>query len=395
MSEPARPVTSATEVDLHRSPLGSIDLLRLGSTLRCLLAHRGQGNAGTWLRAALHNVRGLTEADKAAAFVWAPGREPVAYGDNVSEDALTAYIRRFAAIDMARRRAFELGAEVWSVNQLWPQEQLQRSEFYRAFVLPFQLHEAVAISIRVPVQQAEVQLDLYQRHPSAPAATIWRQNLLQVILPAVRVAVQAHFTENTPMADLGSVMDVAGQALVLFDLSGRQLRTNPVMQRALAQDPERSRVETSLRQVAAAVMAASAPDQSGQEGNRLDGRRLEIATSTAAYRLRGNLVGYNALGHPRAIMVSLNRVAFEIPASDSLRTRYGLTVRELQVASLIMHRLSNTEIARMLGISPHTARHHTENVLAKLGVRSRKALRRLVSGGGPEPASQAKLDRAT
>jgi DNA-binding CsgD family transcriptional regulator/PAS domain-containing protein len=395
MSEPARPVTSSTEFELHRTRLGSADLLRLGSTLSCLLAHRGEGNPGNWLRGLLHSVRGLIEADKAAIFVWVPGREPVGYGDNVSEVAVTAYIKRFAAIDMARRRAFELGAEVWSVSQLWPQEQLRRSEFYQAFVLPFHLHEAVAISIRVPVKQAEVQLALYQGHPSPPAAASWRQNLLQVILPAVRVAVQAHLTDKTSMADLGSVMDVSGQALALFDLSGRQVRTNPVMQRALAQDPERSRVETSLRQVAAAVVAPLAPDQSGQQGNRSDGRRLEIATSTAAYRLRGNLVGYNALGHPRAIMVSLNRVAFEIPAPDSLRTRYGLTVRELQVASLIMHRLSNTEIARMLGISPHTARHHTENVLAKLGVRSRKALRRLVSGGGPEPAPQAKFDRAT
>jgi DNA-binding CsgD family transcriptional regulator len=43
-----------------------------------------------------------------------------------------------------------------------------------------------------------------------------------------------------------------------------------------------------------------------------------------------------------------------------------------------MHRLSNAEIARMLSISPHTARHHTENVLAKVGVRSRDALRRAI-----------------
>ena len=118
-----------------------------------------------------------------------------------------------------------------------------------------------------------------------------------------------------------------------------------------------------------------------------------MATSMAAYRLRGNPVGHNSLGHPRAVMVSLNRVAFEIPASDSLRARYGLTVRELQVASLIMHRLSNDEIARMLTISPHTARHHTENVLAKLGVRSRTGLRRLVSAGGTAPLL-GPLDRA-
>lgn len=49
-----------------------------------------------------------------------------------------------------------------------------------------------------------------------------------------------------------------------------------------------------------------------------------------------------------------------------MRARYGLTVRELQVASLLMLRLCNNEIARMLSISPHTDRHHTENVFAKL-----------------------------
>jgi Response regulator containing a CheY-like receiver domain and an HTH DNA-binding domain len=106
-----------------------------------------------------------------------------------------------------------------------------------------------------------------------------------------------------------------------------------------------------------------------------------VATSQAAYRLRGNLVGRNALGHGTAVLVSVDRVAFQVPAPDSIRTRYGLTVRELQVASLIMHRLTNAEIARMLGVSPHTSRHHTENVLAKFGVRSREALRRAITEG--------------
>jgi DNA-binding CsgD family transcriptional regulator len=79
------------------------------------------------------------------------------------------------------------------------------------------------------------------------------------------------------------------------------------------------------------------------------------------------------------VLVSVDRVAFQVPAPDSIRARYGLTLRELQVASLLMHRLTNAEIARMLSISPHTARHHTESVLAKFGVRSREALRRAVT----------------
>jgi len=48
----------------------------------------------------------------------------------------------------------------------------------------------------------------------------------------------------------------------------------------------------------------------------------------------------------------------------------------------LMHRLSNAEIARLLSISPHTARHHTENVLAKVGVRSREALRQAIQDVG-------------
>jgi DNA-binding CsgD family transcriptional regulator len=50
---------------------------------------------------------------------------------------------------------------------------------------------------------------------------------------------------------------------------------------------------------------------------------------------------------------------------------YSLTRRELQVASLLAEGRSTKEIAATLEISPHTARHHTEHVFEKLGVRSR------------------------
>jgi DNA-binding CsgD family transcriptional regulator len=171
--------------------------------------------------------------------------------------------------------------------------------------------------------------------------------------------------------------------LILFGMEGRELSQNPVMRRLLAQEPERDSLMEYVRGVARAVLARAANGKAShtQDASKDDGTRREVATRQAAYRLRGNLVGRDTLGHGTAILVSVDRVAFQVPAPDSIRTRYRLTVRELQVASLIMHRLSNAEIARMLGISPHTARHHTENVLAKFGVRSREALRRAVTEG--------------
>lgn len=61
-------------------------------------------------------------------------------------------------------------------------------------------------------------------------------------------------------------------------------------------------------------------------------------------------------------------------ATASLRRRYRLTPRELEVARLLLRGKSNDEVALTLGISGHTARHHTERVFTKLDVRSRSAL---------------------
>lgn len=57
----------------------------------------------------------------------------------------------------------------------------------------------------------------------------------------------------------------------------------------------------------------------------------------------------------------------------NLRLQYGLTLREAQVATLLIQGQSNSAIAEQLKISPHTARHHTQRILAKLGVHSRAA----------------------
>lgn len=56
-----------------------------------------------------------------------------------------------------------------------------------------------------------------------------------------------------------------------------------------------------------------------------------------------------------------------------LQNRYGLTRRELEVAILLSQGRTNTTIANTLHISTHTARHHTQRILSKLGVHSRAA----------------------
>jgi DNA-binding CsgD family transcriptional regulator len=54
-----------------------------------------------------------------------------------------------------------------------------------------------------------------------------------------------------------------------------------------------------------------------------------------------------------------------------MQMQFGLTARETEVAVLLAQGHSNVSIAKTLGISTHTARHHTQRVLGKLKVHSR------------------------
>jgi DNA-binding NarL/FixJ family response regulator len=54
-----------------------------------------------------------------------------------------------------------------------------------------------------------------------------------------------------------------------------------------------------------------------------------------------------------------------------LQAQFGFTERETEVAFLLAQGRSNIAIAKGLGISTHTARHHTQRVLGKLKVHSR------------------------
>jgi DNA-binding NarL/FixJ family response regulator len=58
-------------------------------------------------------------------------------------------------------------------------------------------------------------------------------------------------------------------------------------------------------------------------------------------------------------------------SDEKLMKSFGLTRREAQVARLLSRGHSNQAIARELEISEHTARHHTQRILAKLEVHSR------------------------
>jgi DNA-binding NarL/FixJ family response regulator len=53
---------------------------------------------------------------------------------------------------------------------------------------------------------------------------------------------------------------------------------------------------------------------------------------------------------------------------------YGLSPRELEIAQMLLAGFSVPHIARLLVLSPYTARDHVKSIFEKIGVKSRQEL---------------------
>ena len=60
------------------------------------------------------------------------------------------------------------------------------------------------------------------------------------------------------------------------------------------------------------------------------------------------------------------------PRQTTRANRFGLTLRQLEILTLLAEGLSNAEIAARLSITPKTAEHHVAAVLSKLEVPTRR-----------------------
>lgn len=176
-------------------------------------------------------------------------------------------------------------------------------------------------------------------------------------------------------------LDLLPQHLALMTTAGEVVRLNRWLAELLRRVPAGRHLEAAFGSLARSIAGAQPPPAGG--GRTDPPPALDLRTAAGTCRLWGWCVELDHYGLGRLVLMTVQPVDPERPPEETLRN-LGLTPKEAEVAQLLAEGRSNAGIAVALCISPHTARHHTERVMAKLGVRSRAEVGPRLRSAAPE-----------
>jgi DNA-binding CsgD family transcriptional regulator len=391
--------------------LTSADAARLGATLTALLSPLAYSKAEDWRREVLAQCQTLLGADQAFFILMQPGEVAVQTTDARTQDALDAYAAYYWQVDPGvTERRKRLGLEVYTRGMVYDESHLGRTEIFADWALPHRLLDplvACADDAGVPGAFADA--------PIPPTLAFYKERedglrfgergigLLELLLPAFKASVGTAVRLGEARGRLAAVVDGLAEGVALCDVTGRVLHRNPSLTRSLAEEPESGLLEAEIRRAAVVAARSTLPRRSGTKTAGAFGGRArrsglteaggqtgaiapvgEVATPSARYRVRATHVGEMLFGGGAVVTVLVERLVH--PRSEAARrrkvtvltTQYRLTPREATVALLLADGKANTGIAVALGVTPYTARRHTERVLKKLNVHSRSAVASVV-----------------
>jgi DNA-binding CsgD family transcriptional regulator len=218
---------------------------------------------------------------------------------------------------------------------------------------------------------------LYGRGPSNSDAVLWvsyaRRDhepfgeaaipLLSLLAPAFQSGLDA----LGRLGDARAALDALAHPLILFDADGRELHRTAAFTE-LTRQPEGPALVARARALAMTFGAGRSRIPSAATSSR-------VSTGGGDVVLRVTLLPEGLVSPLPAVAVLAHAHTRPVfPDAAALEAAHGLTPREAEVALHVARGATRDRIAEALGISPHTARAHTEKVFAKLGVTRRGAV---------------------
>lgn len=359
----------------------------IADALRTLLSPLDFPTLDAWQAAVSESVQRVTGAER-VGFILPIERAACAgvyYTSGASDliDAGNEYGSYYYALDRGLHRASRQRLEIWTRSMVWPRAELERSEYYNDFCVRHRSRDSIGMSVSVgTLLPAPASLVLHAERSDAFGTGGREMALFRLLLPALKSGLSLGLQLAGRVHDLGAVLDHTEEGLVLFDARGRTLHANAALLRLLEVEPERERLCREMERLARSVPGVSTAKGRRSRAGPVDSPfRCMTRTGTADYYLRVGQVGRNLLGTDGVVLVAVTRNSAEVVPDSLAGERFGLTRAEAQVARLLADGRTNNEVAAALFISPHTARHHTEKVLAKLGVHSRRAVKQVLLVG--------------
>jgi DNA-binding CsgD family transcriptional regulator len=335
-------------------------------------AHEDDERWGRTSAAALARLTGAVNA----VLVLQCGRAVRAFGDGISEELLCRIVRSPA-------QPPTVGADDRPAppTRVWCRR-AGHGAIYDV-VVDGARYEAVGMTAALDLPGVNASVACHYHGPRSAAETRGHLETLRLVMPAFVAGARERVFVAPSRRALTRLFDALSAGTVLYSRDGSVIYENPALSRLLAADPERTRIRAELWRVAMAfrVREAAAPTNAqdcpaATTARDVVAHPIELRTDSGRYRVRCCEVAPDGPGAAAAVAVSLERLSraeVELGAApaQTLRRNYGLTEREVDVTRLLLHGKSNADIAHELGLSPHTARHHTQKVLDKLGASSR------------------------
>lgn len=340
----------------------------------------GASGPEAWERGVCRRLKVLLRADR-VGFFGTPTNPDLSFSEDYDDDVNDAYARYYSARDPGRQRMVAERRPLFTRAMLFEDglRPLFDSECYNDFFVPNGMEDSVGLPLpgAPPDDPPPGLLALHRAKFGSEDFSHRAPALLGMLLEPFRHGFRMRQLLKRQLPELHRTVDALPMPAALFGLDGHLHHANALLLDHLAVSPDGREVQRRMEAAARGCVAASAA-----------GAPLEAAIRpVAGPGPRATLI-HSLLPDPLVLVVLPVAEGPQAPSVDEMRARFGLTRRQAEVARLLASRKTNEEVAAALGISVHTARRHTEAVLSKLGLRSRRHVARSVARpASPSPVA--------
>ena len=359
--------------------LSSSDLAQLESAITTLVSPLHYETVLDWRKASRVIVERVIEADRSAGMIPMEG-EPLGECHPDLLPAITDYVNYYHTLDVGlqvKRR--EMGLEVCHWSTVYDMRELVETEIYNDFNAPHGMLDCTGMIYDLDPAGPPAALLYYHEHETSKPFGERGLALLRLMMPAFKAGVESCLRLASRRAALDRLFDTMDNAFACFDSGGRLVQQNAAMTRLLAADPERRTLLAHMRNAATAMATTLRRTSRHVRAGVAVPPWSNLRTAARHYRVSASLLPPGLIAPKALIAVALDATDARQPSDAHMRSTFGLTAREMQVARLLAARHGSAAIAQTLGVSVHTARRHVEHVFMKLGVHSRRDVERALT----------------